>query len=140
MINISACILLASSLSTIRLLQIIVNRLLAHEPRRDDLGVSIRQRLACQEACHAPLAVDPPEAVRQSHPPDCVLTTSTRTRFDSQEAGVCPALGRVAGLWVEFGRVVDELGVCGWWAAAGEVGSEDAVSAMWSRQAGERVK
>ena len=106
-------------------LQILINRLLTHEPRGNHLRIAIRQHLARQEPRNALLAVHPPEAVGQPHPPDGVLAAPRRPSLDGQEPRVRPALRRVARLRVELGGRVDERRVRRGWAVAREVGSEE---------------
>lgn len=67
------------------------------------------------------LPVDPPEAVRQAHPPHGIRASSRRSSFNGEETAECPALRGVAGLRVELRGLVEKEGVCRRQAGAREV-------------------
>jgi hypothetical protein len=112
--------------------QVIINRLLAHKPRRNHFRISIRQDLTNQISTmnHSypsnnateniitylrrqhprnPFRpIHPPETITQPHPPQTILASPARTRFRHKEPTKSPSLRRISRLRKEFRTVVDE--------------------------------
>jgi hypothetical protein len=83
--------------------------------------------LSTQKASNALAAINPPETITKTHPPQRIRTSTRWTRLDSEEATETPALRRIARLWVELGNLVDKFRVCWRGAGACEVRSTNQV-------------
>jgi hypothetical protein len=128
--------------------QVIINRLLAHKPRRNHFRISIRQDLNKSKSAPKTILthpstppedintylrrqhprnpfrpIHPPKTITQTHPPQAILASPARTRFRHKEPTKAPALRRIPRLRKEFRTVVDERWIRWGRAAACEVWS-----------------
>lgn len=102
-------------------IQRIINRLFTSPPLTHNLPISKRHNLRGNHTRNAPLAIAPPEQVRNPRPPRRVPPSASRPRFLREHERQAPSLRRIACLGIEFRERVRLLRFRGWRGRAREV-------------------